>query len=157
MKTDKHILLIEDNPAQVRLTQEAFLDGNVPFQLSVVYDGEAAIDFLRKRGEYADSIRPDMILLDLNIPKKNGIEVLEEIKSDPDLRMIPVLVLTSSEREEDVSRVYQLQGNCFIKKPNDYEGFIKIAKEIEEFWLGVNRFPRYESEKSKLHNARFST
>src|SRR5438128_2050081 len=126
MKTSMRILLIEDNPAQVRLTQEAFRDGQVAIELSVAYDGEEALDFLKRNGEYADSVRPDLILLDLNIPKKNGIEVLEEIKKDSELRVIPVLVLTSSEREDDVSQVYQLQGNCFIKKPNDCEGFIKI-------------------------------
>src|SRR3989338_255632 len=108
------ILLIEDNYAQVRLTQEAFKEGQRSIQLSVVYDGEAAIDFLKKRGKFAEEVGPDLILLDWNLPKKNGAEVLEEIKQDPDLKSIPVIVLTSSDRSQDVSRAYELQTSCFI-------------------------------------------
>jgi len=129
------ILLVEDNQGQVRLTEEAFKECEKPIQLHVVYDGETAIDFLRKRGNFLESTRPNLILLDWNLPKKNGADVLKEIKADSDLKSIPVIVLTSSDRNQDVCQAYELQTSCFIKKPDNYEDFIRIVKDIESSWL----------------------
>ena len=135
------ILLIEDNPGDVRLTQEALLDGKVINKLSVVADGVEALDYLRQKGRYADAKRPDMILLDLNLPRKDGREVLAEIKEDPDLKRIPVVVITSSRAEEDVLRSYNLHANCYISKPVDLEQFITVVKSIEDFWMGIVKLP----------------
>lgn len=139
------ILLVEDNPGDVRLTQEAFKDGKVRNHLSVVTDGEEVLPFLMRQGKYADAPRPDMILLDLNLPKKNGREVLAEIKRDPDLRLIPVVVLTTSKAEEDVLRAYELYANCYITKPVDLEQFLKAVRSIEDFWLTVVALPKKAS------------
>jgi CheY-like chemotaxis protein len=135
------ILLVEDNPGDVRLAQEALKDSKVSNNMIVVEDGVEAMEFLHQRGKYAKAPRPDLILLDLNLPRKNGREVLAEIKSDDNLKRIPVVVLTVSGDEEDVVKAYNLHANCFITKPLDFEQFIKITKMIEEFWLTIVRLP----------------
>ena len=135
------ILLVEDNPGDVRLTKEALKEGKVSINLSVVGDGVEAMAFLRREGEYADAIRPDMILLDLNLPKKSGREVLQEVKADPNLRRIPVVILTTSGAERDVADTYDLHANCYITKPVDLGQFIKVAKSIEQFWLTIVTLP----------------
>lgn len=136
------ILLVEDNPAEVKLTQEAFKEGKIFTNLNVVNDGEKAMDYLKKRNGFANIHRPDLILLDLNLPKKDGREVLNEIKHDPDLRTIPVVVMTSSDSDEDILKVYNLHVNCYVKKPIDFEQFIKVVQKIEEFWFTVAILPR---------------
>jgi len=135
------ILLVEDNPGDVRLTQEAFKENKVRNSLSVVGDGLEAMTFLRRVDKYTDAPRPDLILLDLNLPKKDGREVLAEIKEDPDLKSIPVVVLTTSKAEEDIIKTYNLHANCYITKPVDLEQFITIVKSIEDFWLTVVKLP----------------
>ncbi len=135
------ILLVEDNEGDVRLAREALKDGKIHNNLYVVEDGEDALEFLYKRGAYADAPRPDLILLDLNLPRKSGREVLAEVKSDPDLKRIPVVILTVSKDEEDILRAYNLHANCYVTKPLDFEQFVKIAKTIEEFWLSIVRLP----------------
>jgi two-component system, chemotaxis family, response regulator Rcp1 len=135
------ILMVEDNPGDVRLTVEALKDAKVANTLHVVEDGVAALDFLYRRGGHVEAPRPDLVLLDLNLPKKNGREVLEEIKEDLQLKMIPVVILTTSQAEEDVLRAYSLHANCYITKPVDFSQFIKIIRTIEEFWLTVVTLP----------------
>ena len=135
------ILLVEDNPGDVRLTKEALKEAKVRNQLSVVEDGVAAMEFLRREGGHADAERPDLILLDLNLPKKDGREVLEEIKQDDDLKRIPVVVLTTSRAEEDILKSYNLHANCYVTKPVDLDQFINIVKSIEDFWLTIVRLP----------------
>jgi two-component system, chemotaxis family, response regulator Rcp1 len=135
------ILLVEDNPGDVRLTREALDESKIVNSLSVVSDGQQAMAFLRRQGVYADAARPDLIVLDLNLPKKDGREVLAEIKSDPDLRRIPVVILTSSGAEEDVMKSYNLHANCFISKPVDLERFLAVVKTIENFWVSIVRLP----------------
>jgi CheY-like chemotaxis protein len=135
------ILLVEDNPGDARLAMEALKEAKVRNNLSIVGNGEAAISFLRREREYADSPRPDLILLDLNLPRKSGREVLEEIKADSKLQRIPVVVLTTSQAEEDVARSYELNANCFITKPVDLDQFFEVIKTIEDFWLTVVRLP----------------
>jgi chemotaxis family two-component system response regulator Rcp1 len=135
------ILLIEDNPGDVRLTKEALHDANVLNTLTVAVDGVEALAALRREGRFADAPRPDIILLDLNLPRKDGREVLAEIKEDPSFRRIPVVVLTTSKAEEDVLRTYNLHANCYITKPVDLEQFITVVKSIEDFWFTVVRLP----------------
>lgn len=135
------ILLVEDSPGDVRLTQEVLRDGKVHNNLSVVDDGVKAIAFLTKTPPYSDAPHPDLILLDLNLPKKDGREVLEEIKANDYLRRIPVVVLTTSRAEEDIVRAYDLHCNCYIAKPIDLDQFIKVVKSIEEFWLTIVKLP----------------
>jgi chemotaxis family two-component system response regulator Rcp1 len=135
------ILLVEDNPGDVRLTMEALREGKVLNNLNVVTDGQEAVEFLRRQGEYGDAPRPDLILLDLNLPKKDGREVLAEIKADESLRRIPIVVLTTSQAEIDVIQSYDLGVNCFITKPVDLDQFIYVVKSIEEFWLTVVTLP----------------
>jgi chemotaxis family two-component system response regulator Rcp1 len=135
------ILLVEDNPGDVRLTQEALREGKVRNNLSLVSDGVEALAFLRREGQYADVARPDVILLDLNLPRKDGREVLAEIKQDPNLRRIPVVILTTSQAEHDILRTYNLHANCYITKPVDLEQFITVVKSIETFWLTVVKLP----------------
>jgi len=135
------ILLCEDNPADVRLTVEALKDGKIINDLTVAEDGVEALRVLRREGEHADAKRPDLILLDLNMPRMDGREVLEEIKNDESLRRIPVVVLTTSTDDEDVLRSYDLHANCYISKPVDLEQFLRVVKTIEEFWLTVVRLP----------------
>jgi two-component system, chemotaxis family, response regulator Rcp1 len=136
------VLLIEDSPGDVRLTREAFKDAKVHINLHVASDGAKAMAFLKREGEYASALRPDMILLDLNLPKKDGREVLEEIKDNPTLKTIPVVVLTTSSSEADILRSYQLHANCYITKPVGLEGFLTVVKSIDNFWLSVVRLPR---------------
>ncbi|MCU4743940.1 response regulator [Halobacteria archaeon AArc-m2/3/4] len=135
------ILLVEDNPGDVRLTQEAFAEGRIENTLHVVTDGLEALDFIYQRGEYTDAPRPDIVLLDLNLPRLNGDEVLEEVKDDEDQRHIPIIVLTSSKAEEDVVRSYELHANAYLTKPVDPDAFIEIVRSLEEFWLSVVRLP----------------
>ena len=135
------ILLVEDNPGDVRLTLEAFKENKLHNHLHVVGDGEEAMAFLRRESQYADAPRPDLILLDLNLPKKDGREVLAELKGDPDLKRIPVVILTVSAAEEDVLRTYDLHANCYVTKPVDLDEFIKVVKTIEDFWLTIVKLP----------------
>ena len=135
------ILLVEDNPGDVRLTREALKDGKVINMLHVVEDGVAALDFLYRRDQYNEAPRPHLILLDLNLPKKNGREVLAEIKADDTLKVIPVVILTTSQAEEDVLRAYNLHANCYITKPVDFTQFTNIVRTIEDFWLTIVTLP----------------
>lgn len=135
------ILLVEDNPGDVRLTLEAMKEVKLNNKVHVVGDGVQALSFLRREGEYADVPRPDLILLDLNLPKKDGREVLAEIKSDPSLKAIPVVVLTISKNEEDIFRSYNLHANCYITKPIDLEQFLRVVKAIQSFWLSIVQLP----------------
>ncbi|MGB0984499.1 MAG: response regulator [Saprospiraceae bacterium] len=136
-----NILLIEDNPGDVRLTQEAFKEGHLAVNLSVVMDGVEAINYLRKTGKYTEATTPDLILLDLNLPKRDGREVLEDIKADPALMFIPVVVLTTSNAEQDILKTYRLHANCYINKPVDFENFFDVIQKIEEFWLSTAILP----------------
>lgn len=135
------ILMVEDNPADVRLTVEAFKDAKVLNDMHVVTDGEEAMEFLRRQGKYSGAARPDLVLLDLNLPKKDGREVLLEIKNDPDLKRIPVVVLTTSDDERDILKAYDLHVNAYITKPVDLDRFIKIVEAVEDFWLSVVKLP----------------
>jgi chemotaxis family two-component system response regulator Rcp1 len=135
------ILLAEDNPGDVRLTEKAFEQGNVLNNLHVVTDGVEAMKYLRQEGEYADQPRPDLFLLDLNMPRKDGQEVLDDIKDDPELRRIPVVILTSSEAEEDILGSYDLHANAYLTKPVDFDGFLQVVNRIEDFWLTVVKMP----------------
>ena len=137
------ILLVEDNPGDVLLTREAFQVGRLAHRLSVVEDGEEALSFLRKEGKYKDAPRPDLMLLDLNIPRKDGRELLAEVKSDPALRHIPVIVLTTSDAEQDVWRAYKLHANCYLTKPVEMDDFLNKIRSVEEFWLTVVRLPTH--------------
>ena len=136
------ILLVEDSPGDVRLTQEVLRDGKVSNRLNIVHDGVAALSFLRREGQYVAAPCPDLILLDLNLPKKDGREVLEVIKSDSSFRRIPVVILTTSQAEEDILKAYDLHANCYITKPIDLEQFIRVIKSIEEFWLSIVKLPQ---------------
>lgn len=135
------ILLVEDNPGDARLTLEAFKEGKVFNNLTVVGDGVEAMAYLRREGQYANSVHPDLILLDLNLPKKDGREVLAEIKSDEQLRNTPVIVLTTSAAEEDIARAYSRHANCYITKPVDLDQFLHVVQSIESFWLSLVRLP----------------
>lgn len=135
------ILLAEDNPGDAKLTKKAFEQGKILNNLHIVEDGVAALKFLRKDGEYRDKPRPDLVLLDLNMPRKDGWDVLEEIDDDPELATIPVIVLTSSEAEEDIVKSYELQANAYLTKPVDFQGFMEIVNGFEEFWLSVVKMP----------------
>ncbi len=135
------ILLVDDSLADVRLTLESLRDSKIHNHISVAKDGVEAMSFLRREGEYASAPRPHLILLDLNMPRKNGREVLMEIKGDPSLKRIPVVILTGSKAEEDIVRSYDLHANCYVSKPVDLERFIKIVKSIEEFWFTVVMLP----------------
>jgi chemotaxis family two-component system response regulator Rcp1 len=135
------VLLVEDNPADVRLTREALAEGKVRNNLHVAGDGVAALEFLRREGPHADAPHPDLILLDLNLPRKNGREILAEIKEDDALRRIPVVVLTTSEDEEDILRSYQLHANCYVTKPVGLEQFLAVVRQIDSFWLEVVKLP----------------
>lgn len=135
------ILLVEDNPGDVRLTQEVLKEGRIRNKLNVVGDGAEALDFLHRRGAYAGAHPQDLILLDLNLPKMNGREVLAEIKKDPVLKHIPVVVLTTSAAEQDIISAYDLHANCYITKPVDLDQFVKVVQSIEDFWLTIVRLP----------------
>jgi len=136
------ILLVEDNPGDARLTREVLNDAKVINNISVARDGEEAMAFLRREGTYADALRPDLILLDLNLPRKDGREVLAEIKQDPDLRRIPVVILTTSQAEEDILKSYNLHANCYLTKPVDLDQFISLVQAVENFWLSIVKLPR---------------
>jgi two-component system, chemotaxis family, response regulator Rcp1 len=138
------ILLVEDSPGDVRLTKEALKDAKVLNNLYVARDGVEAIEFLKKKGQYKNAVRPDIILLDLNLPKKNGQEVLSEIKEDKDLKQIPVVILTVSKAEEDIIKSYTLHANCYINKPVEFNKFMDVVKSIEDFWLTVVKLPPKE-------------
>ena len=135
------ILLVEDNPGDVRLTQEAVREAKIRNTLNVVNDGEQAIAYVRRQGEYADRPRPDLILLDLNLPRKDGREVLQDLKCDPDLHRIPVVVLTSSAAEQDILRTYDLYANAYVTKPVDLEQFMRVVSSIQDFWLNIVKLP----------------
>lgn len=139
------ILLVEDNPGDVRLTREALYEGKLPNHLNVVNDGVAALTYLRREAPYADAPRPDIILLDLHLPRKDGHEVLAEIKADADLCQIPVVVLTTSADNHDIADSYALHANCYITKPLDYEQFITVMQAIGDFWLTVVTLPNIET------------
>jgi len=138
------ILLVEDNPGDVRLTVEALRDSKIQNRLHIAKDGIEAIAFLRKKGGYTDAPHPDLILLDLNLPKMNGPEVLVEIKEDPALKHIPVVILTSSQEGGDIVRTYNLHANCYVTKPIDLEQFIMVVKSISDFWLTIVKLPTEE-------------
>ncbi len=136
-----NILLVEDNPGDVRLTREALREFKVNNIMEVATDGMAALAYLRREGSNAEKPRPDLILLDLNLPKKSGIEVLKEIKSDPDLMSIPVVILTTSSAEQDVVKSYNLHANCYITKPVELQQFLDVVRAIEEFWITIVKLP----------------
>ncbi|MCT9932656.1 response regulator [Planotetraspora sp. A-T 1434] len=136
------VLLVEDDPGDVLLTQEAFAYNKVGNRLHVVNDGEQALAFLRGEGLYGSAPRPDLILLDLNLPRVDGFEVLQEIKNDPALRGIPVVILTTSEAEQDILRGYDLHANAYVSKPVDFDQFIRVVRQIDDFWVTVVKLPR---------------
>jgi two-component system, chemotaxis family, response regulator Rcp1 len=138
------ILLVEDNPGDVRLTKEAMKEGKIMNRISVACDGVEALDFLKRRGPFADAPKPDLILLDLNLPKKDGRQVLAEIKEDPELKMIPVVILTTSAAEQDIIKTYELHANCYLIKPVDLNQFLQVAKMIKDFWFTLVKLPPSE-------------
>ena len=135
------VLLVEDNPGDARLARESLADCKLKLNVSEVHDGEAAMAFLRREGEFRNAHRPDLILLDLNLPKKDGREVLAEVKAAPRLKQIPIVVLTSSKAEEDILHTYELHANCYIAKPIDLEQLNKVVKQIKEFWFTIVKLP----------------
>jgi CheY-like chemotaxis protein len=135
------ILLVEDDPGDVLITREAFAENKVRNKLDVVSDGEAAMAYLRRQGDFAAAPRPDLVLLDLNLPRRDGHEVLAEIKSDPDLQRIPVVILTTSDAEEDILRSYNLHANAYVTKPVDFERFLTVVRQVDEFFVTVVRLP----------------
>jgi CheY-like chemotaxis protein len=147
------ILLVEDNPGDVRLTLEAFAESKLLNHIDVCNDGEDALDYLFCRGKHANTQSPDIILLDLNLPKKNGHEVLAEIKIDEELKTIPVVILTSSKADEDIIRAYDKYANCFITKPMDFNQFMNVIRSIEHFWLSVVSLPRLQHENASQNRS----
>ena len=141
LRTILNILLVEDNPADVRLVQEAFQTWRLPHRVSVVSDGDEAICFLRRQGKHLSAPPPDLILLDLNLPKRDGREVLAEVKGDPQLRIIPIIVFSTSEAQRDVLRAYDLHANCYLTKPVRLEDFLRQIRAIEDFWVSLARLP----------------
>ena len=141
MGKEVEILYVEDNPGDVRLTREAIKESKMHNTLHVVGNGVEALEFLRRKGSYASAPRPDLILLDLNLPIMDGREVLAEIKADPELKSIPVVVLTTSSAGDDIARAYGLHANCFITKPVDFEQFTRVVQSIENFWFSVVKLP----------------
>jgi CheY-like chemotaxis protein len=139
--TPIEVLLVEDDPGDVLMTQEAFEEHKVGNRLTVVSDGAEALAYLRREGQYAQAVRPDLVLLDLNLPRRDGREVLEEIKKDADLCQIPVVVLTTSQADEDILRSYQLHANAYVTKPVDFERFIAVVRQIDEFFVSVVKLP----------------
>ncbi|TMF53344.1 MAG: response regulator [Chloroflexi bacterium] len=135
------ILLVEDNPGDVRLTREALKEAKVRNELHVATDGVEALAFLRREGVHKKAVRPSLVLLDLNLPRKNGREVLAEMKEDPELRRIPVVILTTSQAEQDIIKAYDLHVNCYINKPVDLDQFLQVVKSIEDFWLTLVKLP----------------
>jgi len=147
------ILLVEDSPSDTDLTVEALGAGKVANRLSIVEDGVQAMEFLRRQGRFANAPRPDLILLDLNLPRKDGREVLAEVKADPSLRHIPIVVLTTSQAEQDVLRAYSLHANCYVTKPVDFRQFIEVIRSIEDFWLTIVKLPETHDLHGKLPGA----
>lgn len=147
------ILLVEDNPGDVRLTREALRDAKVNNHMQVVGDGMEALAYLRQEGEFVTATRPDLILLDLNLPLMNGFELLEEIKTDENLKLIPVVILTTSQAEQDIVKGYHLYANAFVTKPVDLGQFIRVVRSIEDFWLEIVRLPERTESKHRLHGA----
>jgi two-component system, chemotaxis family, response regulator Rcp1 len=143
MDTDKavEILLVEDNLGDVVLTKEALKEGKIRNNLSVARDGIEALEFLRRQGPFSDAPRPDLILLDLNMPRMNGAEVLAEVKADPDLKTIPVVMLTTSAADQDIINAYKLNANCYVTKPVDFDQFMKVVQTIDQFWLTIVKLP----------------
>lgn len=137
------ILLVEDNEGDVRLIKEAFNESHIEKTFCVAKDGEEALNYLYKRGEYIDCTRPDIIFLDINLPKKNGFEVLDQIKHDPDLKTIPVIMLSSSSSEDHIHKSYVLNANCYITKPVDFDEYTQVVKTIEDFWFDKAKLPIY--------------
>lgn len=135
------ILLVEDNPGDVRLVEEIFKEGKVYNNLEITRDGEEAMSFLRQKGSFENAPRPDLILLDLNLPKKNGSEVLAEVKTDTKLKRIPVVILTASQAEEDIAKAYNHYANCYLTKPIDLDQFIRVVQAIKSFWLSIVELP----------------
>lgn len=140
------ILLVEDNAGDVRLVEEGLKEGKLYHNLHVVDDGEKAMEFLRRHGEYSQAPHPDIVLLDLNLPRKDGREVLAEVKNDPVLKNIPVVILTTSDAEQDILKTYEYHANCYITKPVDLEQFIKVVKSIEDFWFTIVKLPSKRAE-----------
>jgi CheY-like chemotaxis protein len=136
------ILLVDDNIGDVVLTKEALKGAEFPNRVSVVRDGCEALEFLRRTGKFANASRPDLILLDINMPRKNGCEVLEEVRSDEELRLIPIVILTSSEAEDDIRRSYELGANCFVTKPADLDEMVRVVQAINHFWITIAKLPR---------------
>lgn len=136
------ILLVDDNIGDVVLTKEALKGAEFPNRVSVVRDGCEALEFLRRTGKFANASRPDLILLDINMPRKNGCEVLEEVRSDEDLRLIPIVILTSSEAEDEIRRSYELGANCFVTKPADLDEMVRVVQAINHFWITIAKLPR---------------
>jgi CheY-like chemotaxis protein len=136
------ILLVEDDPGDVVITTEALERAELVHELHTVSDGEAALDYLRRRGAYVGAARPDLVLLDLNLPRVDGREVLASAKADPDLRSIPIVVFSTSEAREDIQRSYDLQANAYVSKPVDFDAFVRVVRQIDDFFLGVARLPR---------------
>jgi len=136
-----HVLLVEDNEGDVRLIKEAFSESKIDKKFAVAKDGEDALNYLYKRGDYANTQRPDIILLDINLPRKNGFEVLEKIKSDPDLKRIPVIMLSSSSSEDHIAKSYDLSANCYVTKPVDFDEYTEAVKIIEDFWFQMAKLP----------------
>jgi chemotaxis family two-component system response regulator Rcp1 len=137
------ILLVEDNPGDIRLTREVFKEGKVRNNLHVCCDGEEAMDYLQLRGKYANAMRPDLVLLDLNLPRKDGRQVLEEVKQDLVLRTIPIVILTTSAAEQDILRSYNLHANCYITKPVDLNQFVRVVNYIQDYWLEIVKLPTH--------------
>lgn len=137
-----NILLVDDNPDDIELTMEALSETKLANRITAVEDGVEALAYLRKEGQYSNAVTPSLILLDLNMPRKDGREVLEEIKADPELRRIPVVILTTSQAEEDILRSYELHANCYISKPVDLKQFMKVVKTIDDFWFAIVSLPR---------------
>lgn len=137
------ILMVEDNPADARLAREALRDSKIVNRLFHVADGVQAMEFLLRKGEFADAPRPDIVLLDLNLPRKDGREVLAELKQSPDLKRIPVVILTTSEAEQDILKSYELHANCYVTKPVDLDKFTRIVGVIEDFWLSIVKLPQH--------------
>ena len=137
-----HILIVEDNPGDARLAVEALAEGKVSNKISIVQDGVEAISYLRRENEYSDAPRPDLILLDLNLPKMNGKEVLAIIKDDTEFKRIPVIILTTSDADQDIDATYDLHANCYITKPVDFNQFISVIQSVEDFWLSIVKLPK---------------
>lgn len=146
MKKEVNILLVEDNEGDILLTLEALKEAKIHNEINVIKDGDAALDYLHKRGKYENAESPDLILLDINLPKMDGIEVLSHIKSDEQLMVIPVVMLTTSESEKDIFESYQSHANCYITKPVNFENFMEVIQTIKDFWINIVKLPKLQDE-----------